>query len=282
MENRFILVTGVGSIGSELVKQLAPKNNVYIIDNDETAFFDLYEELQNENIKISGKIGDIRDESVFDGIEKEFAYPGSLNRLPDTIFHCAALKHVTPSEWYPMEYIKTNVIGTHNVLRFAKSYNCPHFVNISTDKVIQAESIMGITKKLAEKMVKNAGYISVRFGNVMGSRGSVLPIWQKQIDTNKPLTVTDEKMERFMMSIPEACELVIKAAEIGEGGQILVMDMGKQINILELAKEIIAKSGRDIPIKTIGIRKGESITEKLMTEEEERSATRKDNFWILQ
>ena len=275
MENEFILITGgAGSIGSELTRQLAPKNKVYIIDNNETAFFDLYEELQNENIKIKGKIGDIRDESVFDGIEKEFGYP-------DTIFHCAALKHVTPSEWYPMEYIKTNVIGTYNVLRFAKSYNCPCFVNISTDKVIQAESVMGITKKLAEKMVKNAGYISVRFGNVMGSRGSVLPIWQKQVDANKSLTITDERMQRFMMSIPEACELVIKAAEIGEAGQILVMDMGKQINILELAKEIIAKSGRDIPIKTIGIRKGESITEKLMTEEEEKSAIKKENFWIL-
>lgn len=275
MENKFILITGgAGSIGSELTRQLAPKNKVYIIDNDETSYFDLFEELQNEGTPIKGKIGDIRDEHVFDGIVKEFGYP-------EVIFHCAALKHVTPSEWYPIEYVKTNVIGTYNVLRFAKSYNCPTFINISTDKVVNAESIMGITKKLAEKMVKNAGYVSVRFGNVMGSRGSVLPIWQKQVEEKKPITITDERMERFMMSIPEACCLVIQAAEIGEPGQILIMDMGKQINILTLAKKIIAESGRDISIKTIGIRSGEALSEKLMTEEEQKSAIKKNNFWIL-
>lgn len=276
MENEFILVTGgAGSVGSELVRQLAPKNNVYIIDNNETAFFDLYEELENEGIKIQGKIADIRDENTFKDIPTVFGFP-------TYIFHAAALKHVTPSEWYPMEYVKTNILGTQNVLNFAKNYGCVFFVNISTDKVVNAESIMGITKKVAEKMVKNVGHISVRFGNVMGSRGSVLPIWQKQVEEGKPITVTDERMERYMMTIPQACELVIQAAKRDYLGKVLVLEMGKQINILQLAKEIIQKSGRDIPIKTIGVRKGETLSEKLMTEEEQKSAKKEGNYWILE
>ena len=202
--------------------------------------------------------------------------------FPTYIFHAAALKHVTPSEWYPMEYVKTNILGTQNVINFAKSFGCVFFVNISTDKVVNAESIMGITKKVAEKMVKNAGYISVRFGNVMGSRGSVLPIWQKQVEQGKPITVTDERMERYMMTIPQACELVIQAATYDNFGKVLVLDMGKHVNILQLAKEIIQKSGRDIEIKTIGMRKGETLSEKLMTEEEEKSAKKEDNYWILE
>lgn len=274
MQNSKILVTGgAGSIGSEIVRQLSIDNDVYFIDNNETAFFDLYEELKQKNKRIFGRIGDVRDKNLFTSATYDF---GS----PDYIFHAAALKHVTPSGWSPMEYVKTNIEGTCNILDFAAKYESK-LVNISTDKVINANSIMGATKKVAEIMVRNANQISVRFGNVMGSRGSVIPIWQRQIEAGEPLTITDEKMSRYMMTIPEAVNLVIKAAEEGKGGEIFILRMGEPVNILKLAQEILKKSGKDVGTKIIGIREGETLDEKLMTEEEASSAILTDNFYIL-
>lgn len=273
MENRKILITGgAGSIGSELVRQLAPKNDVFIFDSNETAFFDLHEELNQQGIKVWGKVGDVRDLESLKSIEERWG-------LPELIFNAAALKHVTPSAWSPREYVDTNIIGTLNVLRLAGK--TARVINVSTDKVINANSIMGATKKVAEIAVKDAGHISVRFGNVMGSRGSVLPIWQRQLDQGKPLTVTDERMTRYMMTIPQACSLIIKAAEVGEPGQILILDMGDPINILELAKEILHKSGKPEDIRMIGMRPGETLDEKLMTDDEQETAQRLEDFWIL-
>ena len=140
---------------------------------------------------------------------------------------------------------------------------------------------MGATKGVAEIAVKNAGHISVRFGNVLGSRGSVIPIWEKQLVAGKPLTVTDPSMERYFMTVEEACELVIRAARTGEPGDIMVMDMGKQINVLQLAKDILKKSGKDLGIKMIGSRPGEKLSEKLMSADEERLAIKKDKFYII-
>jgi len=268
MRNKKILVTGgAGSIGSELVRQLAPDNEVFILDNNETALFDLLEELKNKGFdSVSGRVLDIRD--------------GTSGGYCDYIFHCAALKHVTPSEWSPMEYVKTNIFGTNKAIRHAEACNAK-LINISTDKVVNADSVMGSTKRVAELMVKNAGGISVRFGNVLGSRGSVIPIWQKQMDEGLPLTVTHEDMTRYFMTIPEACELVIKAAEIGKPGQTLIMDMGEPVNVLQLAKDILKKSGKSEEIDMIGIRPGETLTEKLMSEDEEKRAVKNGKFYII-
>lgn len=274
IKNELILCTGGGgSIGSELVRQLVVENPVYIIDNNETAFFDIYEELKQKGFNIKGKFGCIRDPKVFDDMVRDFGYPS-------LIFHAAAYKHVTPSAWSPREYVMTNILGTLNVLDFAKK-NKIKVINISTDKVVHADSVMGATKKVAEIAVRDAGQISVRFGNVMGSRGSVIPIWQRQADMGEALTVTDERMERYMMSIPQACELLIKAAEIGQPGQILIMDMGERVNIFNLAHEIISKSNKNIEVKLIGVRPGETFVEELMTPEEREKAVKVDNFWII-
>ena len=275
MENKRIFCTGgAGSIGGELVRQLAPHNTVVILDNNETALFDLVEELNQKGFIVYGHVGDVRDKTVFEKMKTKFGFP-------EIIFHCASLKHLTTSAWNPEEYVTTNILGTLNVLDFIGEKPIK-LVNISTDKTVNASSIMGATKKVAEIAVKNAGHISVRFGNVLGSRGSVVSIWQRQIEHGESLTVTDEKMTRYMMTIPEAVKLVIQAAEIGEPGQIFILDMGKPVNVLNLALEILSKSGKDVGIKMIGMRPGEILSEKLMTEEEEaRAIKRGDNFWIL-
>ena len=275
IEDKKILVSGgAGSIGSELVRQLAPHNEVYILDIDETRFFDLYEELKLRGCKVSGRVGNIKAHSTVDDVISEFR--------PELIINAAAYKHVAPMEWTPMEAVNSNIIGTYNLLKYAKKYGVEKFVNVSTDKVVNASSIMGATKKVTEIMVKNAGGISVRFGNVLGSRGSVLPFWQGQLDRNEPLTITDERMKRYFMTIPEACTLIIRAAEIGEAGQILILDMGELKSVYELALEILKKSGKEhLGVKKIGIRPGETLEEKLMTEEEAGRAVKKENFWVI-
>ena len=275
MQNKIILVTGgAGSIGSELVRQLAFGNRVVVIDIDETRMFDLVEELKNEGCDIDGYVVDVRDKDALERADPQMR--------PDVIFHCAARKHVSPMEATPLEAVSVNIQGTFNMLKFTLDHNVSTFINISTDKVVNSDCIMGATKKVAELMVRNAGYTSVRFGNVMGSRGSVIPIWQKQIDEGKPLTITDEKMERFMMTIPEAVELVIKASQMEKvAGKVVILDMGKPINILSLAQEILNKAGSQVGTRVIGVRPGEKLYEKLMTEDEEKRAEKIDNFYII-
>lgn len=269
IQNKKILITGFsGSIGSELTRQLCIGNEIYGIDINENGY-NLIEELRQKGHNVKGIVGDVRDKNVFTGIG-----------IPDIIFHCAALKHVTPSGWNPEEYVRTNILGTINVLNFANK-NGIKMVNISTDKVVNPNSIMGATKKVAEIAVRDAGHISVRFGNVMGSHGSLLEIWQRQMDKGEPITVTDKRMERYMMTIPEACELIIEAAEKGERGDIMIMDMGKRVNILELAKEVINRTGEPKEIKIIGVRPGELLKEILMSPEEEERAVRSGKFWII-
>src|SRR3990167_2416298 len=268
---RIIIFGGAGSIGNELVRQLSKENKVFIFDQNETGAFDLTEELRIKGHEVSCRIGDIRDYKAVDDVFSDFK--------PQIVFQAAALKHVTPNEKYPIEAINTNIIGTYNILHCAKRYEVKKLVYISTDKVVNANSVMGITKKVGEVMTKNQGYIAVRFGNVMGSRGSVIPIWQDQITRGEPLTITDPRMERYMMTIPEACSLVIEACQKGEPGEIWVMDMGEKINILDLAKQIIGN--RKIGIKTIGERPGETMSERLMTLEEERSAIKRGKFYVI-
>lgn len=273
MENKSILITGgAGSIGSEIVRQLVLKNDVYVIDNNETALFDLYEELKLKGKTFTMLLGDIRDKSVFEELTDDARF--------DYIFHAAALKHVTPSEKAPMEYVKTNIIGTHNVMDYAWKTNA-RLVNISTDKVVHSSSIMGATKKVSEIMVRNARQVSVRFGNVMGSRGSVIPIWQKQLEEGRALTVTDEKMTRYMMTIPQAVHLVIEAAEKAQDGEIWILKMGEQVNVLQLAKDILKKADKEeLGVRMIGVRPGETMDERLWDPEEWKTFREEGNFYI--
>lgn len=267
--SKILITGGAGSIGSELVRQLAPDNKIFILDSNETGMFDLCEELQLKGLWVHGRVGDVRDMRTVEDMFSDFK--------PDTVIHAAALKHVKPNEDYPIEAIQTNVIGTYNVLHTAKRWKVKQFVFISTDKVVNANSVMGQTKKLGETMVRNAGYIAVRFGNVMGSRGSVIPFWAEQVRRGDPITITDPNMKRYFMSIPEACGLVIKAMEIGKPGQTVVLNMGKLKSIMELKEELHP----GYPTKIIGIRPGETLEEKLMTQEEELKAQTIDNFYVI-
>lgn len=281
MKNKRILITGgAGSIGSELVRQLYEKNSIYILDINESAIFDLTDELDSKNI--TGRVGDIRDYKTVHDVFDDFK--------PQIVFNCAAYKHVPLMEYTPLEAIQTNVIGHHNLVHVAKTWECVEkFVFVSTDKAVSSRSIMGATKRLGEILTLNQGkgFVVVRFGNVMDSRGSLLKIWQRQIDRGEKLTVTHHHMERYMMTIPEAARLIIVACENGTGGEIFIMQMGKPVHILSLAQEILLKAGRnpDEHIRFTGVREGETIHEELMFEEERTRATEeqfdKDIFYVI-
>lgn len=265
-----VLITGAaGSIGSELCRQLYKTHTIYGLDQNESELY-----LLSQELGIAIRVGDIRDQETVRNVFDDFK--------PEIVYHAAAYKHVSPMEVTPLEAIKTNILGLHNVLEYSKIYETKKFVFISTDKAINSNSIMGATKRVGEIMVKNSGvgYVVVRFGNVLGSRGSLIPIWQKQIDSKKPITVTDERMTRYMMTIEEAVSLVIKAGQIGKGGEIILFEMGKPINILDMAKRLVKELGRG-EIKIVGIRPGETLDEKLMTVEEEATAVKKGQFWII-
>lgn len=273
IKNKRILITGgAGSIGSELARQLCRKNKVFILDQNETATFDLREELKQKGYWVHSRTGDIRSKETLSDVFEDFK--------PQYVFHAAALKHVTPNEEYPREAIDTNIIGTDNLIAEAKRWECfEKFVFISTDKVVNASCIMGITKLCAEGLVRRAGekFVAVRFGNVLGSRGSVLQIWQRQKDQGDRITITDERMTRFVMTIPEACALVIKAASEGSNGEVYILDMGEPVGIMELKKRFFG----NYPHKIIGIRPGEQLSEKLMTKDEELIAKKKGKFYVI-
>jgi FlaA1/EpsC-like NDP-sugar epimerase len=269
MKNKRILITGIaGSIGSELARQLCKRNKVYGCDINETGIMDL----RNE-IPISARVGDIRNPVTVNDIFSDFK--------PQIVFHAAAYKHVSPMEEIPRESIDANVIGTHNVLHYSGIYPVKKFIYISSDKAVNATSVMGITKRLGEVMTCNRGkgYVAVRFGNVLGSSGSVIPIWERQLNKGTPLSVTSAEAERYFMTIEDAVELVIKAGNDGKGGEIYILDMGKPVQILELAKRIAKELKGDTEIT--GLRHGEVLTEKLMTEEEEKRARKEGKFWII-
>lgn len=262
-----VLVTGAGgSIGSELCRQLAKfgPSELIMLDRDETG-------LQGAQLGTAGNglldskdvvLADIRDVSVLNAIFDE--------RRPEVVFHAAALKHLPMLEQYPDEAWKTNVVGTLNVLQAARRVGVSHFVNISTDKAANPTSVLGHSKRVAEKLTAWAGeqtgtqYLSVRFGNVIGSRGSMLPTFQRLIAEDKPITVTHPDATRYFMTIPEACQLVIQAGGIGRAGEVLILDMGEPVSILEVAKRMIAMSGKDIQIVFTGLRHGEKLHEELV------------------
>lgn len=287
-QGKRILVTGgTGSIGSEIVRQLLkyqPKQ-IRIYSRGETKQFYLHRELEEDenNFKVLRfLIGDIRDKDRLDRAFNEI----------DVVFHAAALKHVPFCEMNPFEAIKTNIGGTQNVLDLAIDHKVEKVIAISSDKAVYPNTIMGITKLMMERMVSSATNYSgeprirfavVRFGNVVNSRGSVIPLWIEQIKKGKPVTVTDTKMTRYFMNIHDAVNLVFMAATVMLGGEIFVLKMPKY-NIYDLAKEVIKRFGdnkKDV-IKIIGAREKEKIDEKLFTDEEKDFMLDMGPFNIIQ
>ena len=277
LKNQKILICGAGgSIGSELARQIYRFNHeIYLLDNNETALFELNQELP-DTIPI---LADIRDLQELDKIFQ--------NNKPDIVFHCAAYKHVPMLEKYPEEAMKNNVMGTQNVGFTAIKNKVKKFIFISTDKAVEPSSIMGKTKAIGEAMCQKMNqnsktkFIIVRFGNVLASRGSVIPIFWRQIEREESLTITDEKMERYSMTIFEACQLILEATQMGKGGEVYVFDMGKPIKIKELAEQMVRLSGKDLSVKIIGIRPGEKLSEKLYGSDEKIVKTNNPKIWQI-
>ena len=272
LENKRILVTGgAGSIGSELCRQIAsvPVRELTIIDISENNAYALQQELQTaRKIPLSVEIASVRDQQqMFRLFEKH---------RPDVVFHAAAHKHVPLMEACPGEAIKNNIFGTLHVLKAAKHASSERFLLISTDKAVYPSSVMGASKRFAEVLTAQDWgktiCTTVRFGNVMGSAGSVLPLFQRQIDEGGPVLVTDPRMVRYFMTIPEAVSLVLQAAAQAESRELFVLDMGEPISILSLAQALIRHTGKDIPIQFIGLRPGEKLSEELLTADEKKYA----------
>lgn len=274
--NRVVLVTGGGgSIGSELCRQIIkfePKLLI-IFDVYENNAYELYNELKNkygDKAKMTVRIGTIRDINCVEQVFREYK--------PNVVFHAAAHKHVPLMEYVPAEAVKNNVFGTLNVAKCADRYGVDHFVLLSTDKAVNPTNVMGATKRITELIIQEFAshsktkFVAVRFGNVLGSSGSVIPLFQKQIKSGGPVTVTHKDITRFFMTIPEASRLVLQAASLDDSGRIYVLDMGKPVKIDELARNLIKLSGyvpdKDIKIVYTGLRPGEKLYEELIMAEE--------------
>lgn len=275
LSNEVILVTGAaGSIGSGMVRQIAqygPKKLV-LLDQAESPLYDLQNELfaDFKQVPFEVVIGDIRSYERMRNVFQTFR--------PKYVFHAAAYKHVPLMENNPSEAVLTNIKGTRNLVDLAVEFDVFKFVMISTDKAVNPTNVMGASKRIAEIYAQAANgkaetkFITTRFGNVLGSNGSVIPLFQRQIEQGGPITVTDERVTRFFMTIPEACQLVLEAGAMGEGGEIFVFDMGESVKIIDLAKKMIQLSGleigKDIEIKVTGLRPGEKLFEELLAKEE--------------
>jgi FlaA1/EpsC-like NDP-sugar epimerase len=269
IRGRRVLVTGAGgSIGSEIVRQVSAfdPESLLVLDNDETHLYDLLATLPRRATAI---LADIRDRVRIEEVVRSHA--------PEVVFHAAAHKHVPILEEHPQEAFHTNVAGTINVAEAAVSAGSQTFVLISTDKAVHPASVMGASKRLAEEVVRSLSgrgtvLCSVRFGNVLGSRGSVVPTFMAQIEAGGPVTVTDPAMTRYFMSIPEAVELVLQASSMARGGEVFTLDMGEPIRIVDLASKLIRLSGRvpgrDVPIEIVGCRPGEKVHEELVEDGE--------------
>jgi FlaA1/EpsC-like NDP-sugar epimerase len=282
LRNKTILVTGAaGSIGSEIVRQLTKYNykQLILIDQAETPSFYLDNELKEKfkRCKYDLIIGDVTNEVKMDYIFRKFR--------PEIIFHAAAYKHVPVMEANPHEAFRVNVGGTKVLSELAVKYRAEKFVMISSDKAVNPTNVMGATKKVCELLVQaqarrsetKTKFVTTRFGNVLGSNGSVIPLFKKQIAEGGPVTITDPEITRFFMTIPEACQLVLEAGFMGNGGEIFVFDMGSPIKILDIATKLIHLSGlepyEDIEIKFTGLRPGEKLYEELFSDNEEQLPT---------
>ena len=287
IKDRVVLITGAaGSIGSELSRQTAKfkPSVLLLLDQDETGIFNISNEINRilPNIKIVSIIADTTDKNK---IEEIFN-----NNKPNIVFHAAAYKHVPLMEINPDQAIKNNILGTKIVAEASAEHKVDKFIFISTDKAVNPTSVMGFTKRFGEMVCQNLNestatkFISVRFGNVLNSRGSVIPTFREQISRGGPVEVTDPDMKRYFMLTSEACLLVMQAGAMGQGGEIFVLDMGRPIKILDLAKDMIRLSGyepdKDIPIVFIGKRPGEKLFEEILTEQEGITATKNQRIFM--
>ena len=270
VRGKVILVTGgAGSIGSEIVRQLCKYNykSLIIVDQAESDLYDLQQELKQTNHhNFIPVVGDIRDKNRMNNLFQEYK--------PNLVFHAAAYKHVPLMEYNSYEAIKINIAGTKAIVDLSVQHHVAKFVFISTDKAVNPTNVMGATKRIAEMYISckqqenKTKFITTRFGNVLGSNGSVIPLFKKQIEKGGPLTVTHKDVTRFFMTIPEASQLVLEAGAMGEGGEIFIFDMGESVKIFDLAKNMIKLSGLrypgDIDIKVTGLRPGEKLYEELL------------------
>jgi FlaA1/EpsC-like NDP-sugar epimerase len=280
LRNKTILVTGAaGSIGSGLVHQLSKfaEGKLILLDQAESGLYELQGELSRANKRIDFEvvIGSVRN---YERMIKVFEI-----YKPEIVFHAAAYKHVPLMEENPTEAIRTNVMGTKNLVDLSIEHHVKKFVLISTDKAVNPTNVMGASKRLAEiyaqtaNGLSNTKFITTRFGNVLGSNGSVIPVFKKQIEQGGPITVTHPEVTRFFMTIPEACRLVLEAGTMGEGGEIFIFDMGESVKIIDLAKQMIKLSGlelgRDIQLVYTGLRPGEKLYEELLANKENTMPT---------
>jgi FlaA1/EpsC-like NDP-sugar epimerase len=279
LEDKRVIVTGGGgSIGGEIARQICkfrPKSLI-LLDHNENGLFYINLELKGKwleagaEMEIVPVVADIRNRDKMNKIFKKYR--------PEVVFHSAAHKHVPMMEYHPDEAVMNNIIGTKNVGELAERYGAERVVMISTDKAINPTSVMGASKRVAEMVVKDLGsksntkFVAVRFGNVLESNGSVVPMFKQQIAEGGPITVTDREVKRYFMTLPEASQLVIQAGVLGIGGEVFVLDMGKPVKVLDLARELIRLSGldpdKDMEIKFIGLRPGEKMFEEILTKEE--------------
>lgn len=282
-----VLVTGAGgSIGSELCRQIAKMSpgHITLLGKGENSIYEIHQELMAKfpHLSIEPVIADVRDKSrmftIFSRVQ------------PQVVFHAAAHKHVPLMEAQPAEAVRNNIFGTQTVAEAADRVNVEKFVLISTDKAVNPTSVMGATKRVAEMIIQNmnrisnTNYVAVRFGNVLGSRGSVIPLFKKQILKGGPITITHPDMKRYFMTIPEASQLVLQAGALAQGGEVFVLDMGEPVKIVDMATDLIELSGlepgRDIEIKFTGLRPGEKLFEELLTAEEGTSSTKHEKIYV--
>ncbi|MCX7572100.1 nucleoside-diphosphate sugar epimerase/dehydratase [Tumebacillus sp. DT12] len=289
VSDQVVLVTGAGgSIGSELCRQISPfrPSRLILLGHGENSIYEIELELRGlfPDVPLETIIADVQDrnrmEEVFD------------HYRPAVVFHAAAHKHVPLMERNPAEAVRNNVQGTRNVAECAHRYHASHFVLISSDKAVNPTSVMGVTKRVAEMIVQGLGrtsktkFVAVRFGNVLGSRGSVIPVFKRQIAAGGPVTITHPDMVRYFMTIPEAVQLVIQAGALAQGGEIFILDMGEPVKIMNLARDLIRLSGfdpdKDIRIVCTGIRPGEKLFEEILTNEEGITATMHNRIFVGQ
>lgn len=287
VQDRTIMVTGgSGSIGSELCRQIAVKKpkKLIILDIYENTTYVLQRELMRSvpDLNLEVVIASVREEKRMRSVFERFH--------PDIVFHAAAYKHVPLMEACPNEAVKNNVLGTYNMVRLADEYQVKRFIQISTDKAVNPTNIMGATKRICEMIIQSydrhskTEYVAVRFGNVLGSNGSVVPLFKQQIEDGGPVTVTHPEIIRYFMTIPEAVSLVLMAGAYAKGGEIFVLDMGDPVKIVDLAKNMIRlaglREGEDIEIKYTGLRPGEKLYEELLMKEEGMKPTENSMIYI--
>jgi len=289
LKNKTVLVTGAGgSIGSEIVRQIAKfsPREIILLGRGENSLFHIEKEIERHWPELAWRtvVADVRDREKMEYVFRTIH--------PDVVFHAAAHKHVPMMENNPDEAVFNNVGGTKNVVELALKHGVQRFVNISTDKAVNPTSVMGASKRVAEYLVQRAAlqaregqaFVSVRFGNVLGSRGSVIPLFKEQIRYGGPVTVTHPEVKRYFMTIPEAAQLVLQAGGMAENGAVYVLDMGEPIRIVDLAEELIRLSGfepgQDIEIVFSGLRQGEKLFEELLTAEEGTTASRHEKIFV--